>query len=396
MTVKQCSLCLYDESHPFGLFIDDDGVCSGCRVHQEKYQIDWGARKAELVGLLEESRGKANGKHDCVIYVDSDAESFYLVYLIKKVLGFEPLLVNFNDYFRTDIGHKNLNTLRTTFDCDLLNFTPKLSQYKKIIKESYLKTGNFFWPIQAAKTALPFNLAINKAIPLVIWGGHQGMEQTGMFSHHDYVNMSQWYRSEHDLFGFTMDEIVSGSSLLRKEQMSHYTYPDNKKIIQSQVKGLYLNNYFLWDPLKQNNQMLEYGYTPEYNASTFDYFDRSGSSVYFNVHDISRMKRTGYHKVRDHLCREIRHSRISKTEAIELESFYNSAERDPKPFLKWLGFDEDGIKWFELHYFKGVDSPSVSRELTLSDKLKALCPTPQQPQKTFLLFDKSLYLKSQR
>ncbi len=392
---RQCSLCLYDESHPFGLVIDDDGICSGCRVHNEKYQIDWRSRKAHLANIMEQARKQANGRHDCVIYVDSDAESFYLVYLIKVVLGYEPLLVTFNDYFRTDVGHKNLNTLRTEFDCDLLNFTPKLSQYKKIIKESFLKTGNFLWPIQAAKTALPVSLAVNKGIPLVIWGGHQGMEQTGMFSHTDYVNMSEWYRGEHDLFGFTLDEIVSGSSLLRKDQMTFYSYPDNKKIIKSNVKGIYLNNYFLWDPLRQNNQMIKHGYTPEHTSSTFDYFDRSGSSVYYNVHDISRKDRVGYYKVRDHLCREIRHSRITRDDAVRAEAYYSAAERDYTPFLKWLGFDDIGIDWISQRYLKNTNDISEKTHYTLPDQLKALCPEPVIPDKTFLLFDKSLYLQSQ-
>ena len=34
--MQYCTRCLYPENHPYGLIFDEDGVCSGCRVHEEK------------------------------------------------------------------------------------------------------------------------------------------------------------------------------------------------------------------------------------------------------------------------------------------------------------------------------------------------------------------------
>ena len=34
--IKFCKKCLYSSTHPLGLTINKDGICSGCLVHEEK------------------------------------------------------------------------------------------------------------------------------------------------------------------------------------------------------------------------------------------------------------------------------------------------------------------------------------------------------------------------
>ena len=50
--IKKCKKCLYDEDHPFGIVIYSDGICSGCKTHDEKYKIDWKERKNVLKEIL--------------------------------------------------------------------------------------------------------------------------------------------------------------------------------------------------------------------------------------------------------------------------------------------------------------------------------------------------------
>ena len=53
-------------------------------------------------------------------------------------------------------------------------------------------------------------------IPLIIWGAHQGVDQTGMFSHLDEVEMTK-YRKEHDLFGYEAEDLLVNSNLKYEE-----------------------------------------------------------------------------------------------------------------------------------------------------------------------------------
>ena len=42
--IQFCKNCLYANTHPLGLTINDKGICSGCEIHEEKYNLDWNSR----------------------------------------------------------------------------------------------------------------------------------------------------------------------------------------------------------------------------------------------------------------------------------------------------------------------------------------------------------------
>ena len=46
--MKFCNRCLYHEHHPLGITLNEDGICSGCLVHEEKDKIDWSLREKNL------------------------------------------------------------------------------------------------------------------------------------------------------------------------------------------------------------------------------------------------------------------------------------------------------------------------------------------------------------
>ena len=46
--MRYCKRCLYPENHPLNIVFDSEGVCSGCRVHEEKDELDWKIREIEL------------------------------------------------------------------------------------------------------------------------------------------------------------------------------------------------------------------------------------------------------------------------------------------------------------------------------------------------------------
>ena len=43
-----CKKCLYDINHPLGLELNEDGICSGCLIHEEKDSLDWDKRWDDL------------------------------------------------------------------------------------------------------------------------------------------------------------------------------------------------------------------------------------------------------------------------------------------------------------------------------------------------------------
>ena len=48
---------------------------------------------------------------------------------------------------------------------------------------------------------------------LSLWGAHQGVDQVGMFSHLDEVEMTRKYRKEHDLMNFEAEDLIGMGGL---------------------------------------------------------------------------------------------------------------------------------------------------------------------------------------
>ena len=69
----------------------------------------------------------------------------------------------------------------------------------------------------------PVTVACKFKIPLIIWGAHQGIDQVGMFSHTDEVEMTRKYRKEHDLMGFEAEDLLQSSNLNERDLENYFT-----------------------------------------------------------------------------------------------------------------------------------------------------------------------------
>lgn len=357
--MQSCDTCLYTTTHPFQLTFEN-GLCSGCRTHIEKNQIDWSERRENLEDLLKSVKKKKTS-YDCVIPVIGDAEDYFV---LSKVLdlGMAPLVVCVNDYFKNDIGWYNFHNLITHFDVDSIVYNPDWVSYRELVRTSLRKYDHVLLPFLQLHTSFPVHIALQKNIPIVIWGQCQAIEQVGKFSHLDAVQMSRWSRREHDLFNTEIDDLIGNGAQLNERTLNYYRYPDVNKIYNKGIIGIYLSNYFRWDPLPQNKSSLELKFKPELNTHTFDPYERSGSSVYYKIHDLLKLKRTGYRKVSDHLTREVRHNRITPIDGKEILSNFENPVFI-KPFFDWLGVTKSGYDWFVAHRLGELKDSITRREL---------------------------------
>ncbi|TBN22542.1 N-acetyl sugar amidotransferase [Vibrio cholerae] len=189
--MKFCTRCMYPENHALNLILDEHGVCSGCRVHEEKYQIDWTAKEKELDALLSQYKGRAGTSYDCVIPVVGTGDDFFVVDLVKNKYGLNPLLVTYNTHFSTKVGVRNLARLITELDCDHMMSTVGPDTIKEITKITLQKFGDMYWHVLAGSQTFPVQVATKLDIPLIIWGVNGWLDQVGMFSHHDRVEMTK-------------------------------------------------------------------------------------------------------------------------------------------------------------------------------------------------------------
>ena len=362
--VQTCKRCLYSTNHPLGLVLDAEGICSGCRVHEEKDSLDWAERWQRLEQLVKPYRSRDSHNYDCIVPVSGAGDSFFIVHLVKERLGLKPLLVTYNRYYNTPLGIRNLAQLRRRFDCDILIQSVNPLSVKKIIRTTLRELGSFHWPALAGQSVFPVQIAVSHQVPLVIWGAHQGLEQVGMFSHLHEVEMSRRYRKDHDLMGYEADDLLSVFDSLTEADIWQYRYPDEQVLDQVGVRGIYLGNFVRWDPWAQHQLMVKQaGYGSSRMNRTCDIYDHVDDWHYMDYHDLLKCSKHGFGKVTDFVCREIRHGRITFEEATSLASFHQrSVPRYKNLLLEWLGLHETGLDFLDAHshrrssgYSKDVD-----------------------------------------
>lgn len=338
-----CSKCLYPENHALNIFIENN-ICSGCKVHNEKYEIDWKQKGEELIKIFNRYKSK-KGNYDCIIPVTGGGDSFFIVDFVVNKLKGNPLLVNYNTHYNSPVGVYNLALLRSKFDNDFLQLTLDPIKIKKITRQSLIKFGSMYWHCLAGQTVFPVRVAVNYKIPLIIWGAHQGIDQVGMFSHFDNVEMSEKYRKDHDLMGYDQKNLIG--EICSANDLKDFEYPSQNEILSNGIKGIYLNNYIFWDSFGQHQRMQKkYRYNMNVQNRTFDKYNYAHCLYYSDVHDYIKYLKHGYSKINDNVAREIRLRRISKSYGRKLINFYiNKKPKFLDSFLKWIELTEEGFRF---------------------------------------------------
>jgi len=318
---------------------DDEGVCSGCRIHEEKDELDWPARTELLRKIFEEYRSVTGTTYDCIVPVSGARDSYFIIHVVQEIFGMKPLLVNYNKHYNTHLGIRNLAYLRTLVDGDFIQIAPSPEVLKRITRNTVDLMGSIYWHVLAGQSVFPVQTAVRLKIPLIVWGFHQGVEQVGMFSHLDEVEMTRKYRKDHDLMGFEAEDLLARSDDLSSADLEQFFYPDDKELEKVGVRGIYLDSYLRWDSKSQHEQMLDiYGYETLDQQRTFDRYMHVDCLHYTGLHDYIKFLKWGYGLASDHASREIRLRRITRAQGIDLVRRYQDVRpRDETIFLDWLG-----------------------------------------------------------
>ena len=189
--------------------------------------------------------------------------------------------------------------------------------------------------------------------------------------------------------GRKLQDFFSSGNMIGENEQQNYKYPDIESIYKSGLKGIYLNNFFLWDPLRQNSKMIKHGFKPQKNSKSFDIYERAGSSVYYNFHDYTKLINVNYTKIRDHLSREIRHGRIDRNTALSLEKNVTFQESEFNNFFQWLEVTKSGIEWYFKYIYKKKMKTNL-KNLKVSKKIKNLLKKSFKSKKEFCVYEKEI------
>ncbi len=342
-----CKSCVYPSSYPSILSFDENGVCSGCTVSSERFEINFDERLKKLKKIIDELKDKGNSHYDCIIPVSGGKDSFFQAHIIKE-LGLKALLVTYNGNNFSRTGEKNVQIMREVFGFDHIFYTPAVNTLKKLNRLGMLVMGDMNWHNHMGILTYPIKVAVEKNIPLMIWGEHGKADAGGMFSHDDFIEFNYRERLEHAGRGYEWDKMVELSAKynenISSREMYPWKYPTDEEIDRVGVRGLWLDRFIYWesnDHLKLMKQ--KYGFLEE--KIPFERTYRLGSNlddIYENgVHDYMKFIKFGFGRASDHSCKDIRAKVMTRNKGIEeVKKRDHIKSKDLKIWLKYVGWSE--------------------------------------------------------
>ena len=314
--MKFCTKCLYPDTKP-GLHFDENGVCFACKWHELKNTIDWNSRKKELEKILDKYKNKDGNSYDCIIPISGGKDSHYLAYVIIKEFGLKPLLVNFHPLDQTAIGRENLENLKS-LGADCIEFTPNPLVYKKLAKFGLVELGDYQWPEHLGIFTIPYKIAAQYKIPLLIWA--ETPNEYGVGDNYDgiYVNDREF---QEKFQGFFLDKIKPEDMVkynFEKRDLLPYFFPSQKETDDIGITGIFLGSYLKWDIFKQMDIVKSVGFKEDKITKEGTYDSWENLDVKYTVfHDYFKFLKFGFGRTTDHVSIEIRYGRMTRDEGLK-------------------------------------------------------------------------------
>ena len=356
MGLIYCTKCVIPNTRP-GLTFNEMGVCSACESAEEKKKIDWVARENELRSIFDRFRSKDKTKYDCIIPVSGGKDSTYQVHIAKNVYKMNPLCVTFRTDARTNLGEKNLQSLRE-MGVDHIDFTPNPIGFCKLRKKCFLEEGDCSIPDHLAIWAIPPKIAIAFNIPLVVWGENPDIEYGGTTELRKVSMLTrEWIESQNILKGKKTEDWVDGNLFL--SEIKSLIYPSEEELSKINYTPIFLGYYTLWDAKKNVEIAKNYGFQVRKKGPMpgllYDYADLD--CMYLIIHHYFKYIKFGFGNISDHASNEIRKGRMTREEAIKLVR-EKDAFVPPKEYInhfcKHVGITKKKF-WEIVDKFRGKD-----------------------------------------
>lgn len=336
--MKRCNNCLMPNTKP-GVILDKEGICQACRHYEMRKKTDYEKRFRELEQLT--SKFKRNdGYYDCIIAVSGGKDSHFQVYVLKELLGMNPLLIAVSDPFtHTEAGKHNIKNITESFDCNLitLNISPDL--VRRMVRIAFEELGSPTWPIDRAIYVFPIQMAIKMDIPLVIYGENVAWEYGGVLNEEIYSAKDQINNDVAKEVDFSL-WIDNG---VYKKELNAFIYPTNEEIEASKLEPIYLSYFIPWDGYKNYQIAKQFGFrdlTHEWKREGYiEDYDQIDSIAYL-MNVWMKYPKFGFSRATDVVGYWIRSGRITKEEGIKLieENDHKLDQRVLQDFLEFTGY----------------------------------------------------------
>jgi len=344
--MKLCTACVMPETTETQLF-DNKGTCSVCVQQVTKKKINWKDREIDLDKIIE--KYKNSSSYDCIVPFSGGKDSTFALWYLVKIKKLKVLAVRFDhNFLRREL---NLNTEKTLnkLGVDFINFKPNFEIVKKMMKESFIRRGDFCWHCHVGISAFPINTAIKKKIPLLFYG-EPSSEYSSFYTYDDYevLDVEKFNKSGNlginaeDMLGMLKDRYPEKT--FTQNDIRPYIFPSQRELNVNGIKAIYLGSHIPWDVKKQVEIIKEEldwkGDIVEGIPEEYDY--EKIECMMQGVRDYIKFIKRGFGRTSHLVSIDIRNNRMDRKKALDLVKMYDGKRpRALDTFLKIIGISED-------------------------------------------------------
>lgn len=342
-----CSNCVMDTSDSKIVF-DSNGRCDFCDDFYKNILPNWkpvedNPELTKLAGIIKKKT--KNHKYNCLIGFSGGADSSYLCYVAKKIMGLNPLALIVDTGWNLNVANENIDAILKNLHIDSVKITIDWEEMKSL-QISFLKSGVPYQdlPQDHAIFASIYNYAAKHKIKYVFTGANNATEYVRPPLEWVYQNDLRMIKDIQKKYSKTKLRNFPMCSLLRIRLF----YP-----LLHGIKRIAPLNYIPYDKGNITKFLVDnLGWKDYKNKHFEDRFTRWYEGYYLPV-------RFGFDKRRCYLSNLILTGELDRKEAIKELSVspYSDEERkeDSRFISSKLGISEDELESFmhvEKHTFK--------------------------------------------
>ena len=322
--MKYCKFCLQPDTRP-NIKFSEKGVCPTCDYVATFDMVQWDLRKMELKEICEFGRVNKSWGYDCIIGVSGGKDSTRQALYVKNVLKMNPLLVCCS-YPPEQISERGVGNVQNLIEhgFNMIRVAPAPQTWRKNMKHSFFKYGNWARPTEMALFASVPRLAIASQIPLILWGENPGLMlgELGVKSNGYDGNQMKWINtlSGGDAGWLCVDGITSRDVLT-------YYYPSDEEMVRARLKIVYLGFFWkIWSRL-DNGTLSALNGLDVRDSHPDDIGDIFGvdslDEEWVTVNQMIKYRKFGFGRTTEIVNEEIRFNRMSRQEGIKLVEKYD-------------------------------------------------------------------------
>ena len=338
--MRYCKRCVMPDTRP-GITFNEEGVCSACTHYDKRASIDWDKRMEEFKVLCDKYRGmNGPGGYDCAVAVSGGKDSHFQVYMLKEVMGMNPILFSVEDNFpMTEAGIHNLKNISEAFGCTIISCKPDIKAQKILMRHMFEKYGKPTWYLDRLIYTFPLHMALKFNTPLLCYGENVSYEYGGNDDEETYSARGQ---ITNGVASGMPDEDIYIEGITPKD-MSLIQAPTVEEL--NRLDPFYMSYFVDWNSFRNYELAKKLGFHDlkhEWRRTHHvEDFDQVDSRAYL-VHGWMKYPKFGHATATDYNARSVRYGMMTREEAIQGVKEHDGYLDDlcVRDFCEFCGYSE--------------------------------------------------------